>query len=375
MNKKILFVITKSNWGGAQKYVFDIASATQNYGYDVVVAHGGKGVLKEKLVEKDIRAVHIPELNRNISIIKEIKSFWHIYKIIKKERPDILHLNSSKIGILGGLAGRLCKVKKIIFTVHGLATNENRPWYQKVFFHTMYASAICCAHASIAVSEHIKRSLVLPSFLRKKIVVIHNGIDQLDHTYKTKEGAKKILSIETQMPLIMSIGELHPVKGFIYAIEAIDHLRKTIPHILYVILGEGEERKNIESYIKKHNLENNIILKGHVDNAAQYITAADIFLIPSITEAFGYVALEAGLAQVPIIASSEGGLPEIIKNFENGILVHSKNPREIANGITHLIEHPQLNSEYVKKMKSTVEQHFGLNKMVEKTIVIYENRV
>jgi len=135
---KIFYLITKGNFGGAQRYVYELASSLPTSDYEVSVILGEGETLAKKLAEKNIRTIRLPELGRDINLGGDWSVFWSLYRIFRRERPDIIHLNSSKIGGLGSLAGRLAGVKKIIFTGHGWPFNEKRPWLQKKiisFYH------------------------------------------------------------------------------------------------------------------------------------------------------------------------------------------------------------------------------------------------
>ena len=126
--KKILYVITKSNWGGAQSYVYTLATAAKDAGADVAVAFGGTGGagattgrLELELQKVGIRTVFVKSFMRDISFFKEFRVLGELVRIFKTERPDIVHLNSSKAGGIGALAARLAGVGRIVFTSHGLA--------------------------------------------------------------------------------------------------------------------------------------------------------------------------------------------------------------------------------------------------------------
>ncbi|NQV93114.1 glycosyltransferase, partial [Candidatus Kaiserbacteria bacterium] len=136
--KKILFIITKSNFGGAQRYVYDIARSLSPDAFDVVVAFGGEGLLKDKLAHAKIRTVPIEDLERDINIFNEIDVFFQLLKLYRVEKPDIVHLNSSKIGGIGALAGRIAQVPLIIFTAHGWAFNEERSWGARKIIAFLY---------------------------------------------------------------------------------------------------------------------------------------------------------------------------------------------------------------------------------------------
>ena len=122
---KILYVITKSNWGGAQRYVYDIATSLDKEMFDAVVACGGNGPLAIKLREAGIRVITIPLLQRDINIIKEFLSLFALIKIFNREQPDIIHLNSTKIGGLGAVAALAAKLlTDLILVIFGIAPNN-----------------------------------------------------------------------------------------------------------------------------------------------------------------------------------------------------------------------------------------------------------
>jgi glycosyltransferase involved in cell wall biosynthesis len=123
---KILYLITKSNWGGAQRHVFDLAVAMKDRGHDVAVALGGDGTLRTRLEAAGIYTHSIASLGRDISTGKDTGSLKEIMSVIHHRRPDILHVHSPKAAGLGAVAGRILGVKKIMYTVHGWAFNEDR---------------------------------------------------------------------------------------------------------------------------------------------------------------------------------------------------------------------------------------------------------
>ena len=157
--KKILYCITKGNWGGAQKYAYDLATTLPKDQYEVVVLLGIDGELTKKLQAKNIRTIVLNNLPREISLIKDFFGFLKLLKIFRQEKPDIIHLNSSKMGFLGAWAGRLAGIKKIIFTGHGWAFNEDRSLWQKKLIYLLHLLTIALAHQTIAVSQETKKQI------------------------------------------------------------------------------------------------------------------------------------------------------------------------------------------------------------------------
>ena len=119
---KILYVITKANWGGAQKYVYELATAMKERGHEVAVAYGTEGLLAERLGQAGIRTLPIGGLSRDIDAKAEVSAWRSLLSLIKEEQPDLVHVNSSKGG-LALIAARIAGIRRIIFTAHGWAFN------------------------------------------------------------------------------------------------------------------------------------------------------------------------------------------------------------------------------------------------------------
>jgi glycosyltransferase involved in cell wall biosynthesis len=335
--KTLVFIITKSNWGGAQRYVFDLCVAMRD-NFLVKVILGGDGPLAEKLKGAGIEVMAINELGRDVNFIKDLKAGWKIWKALLKIKPDIVHLNSSKIGGVGSLAARLAFVPKIIFTAHGWAFNEDRSPFQKSLIAFIMWLTLVFSHKTIAVSEAIRKQVLYFPFIKNKIIVIPLGIAPVDYFNKDEAQQKLLGSIPNKdICVIGSIGELHPIKGQGYAVGAVANLISKGKKIRYIICGEGAYRPILEKKIADLNMRENIILAGNVPEAARYLKAFDIFLFPSLSEASGYAALEAGMAGLPVIASAVGGVPEIIDDMVSGILIQPEKPNEIVAAIELLL--------------------------------------
>jgi len=139
----ILYIITKSNYGGAQKYIFELASAAKDAGHDVSVACGGTGeadaalgLLADKLIANNIPVHPIRNFLRNMSLLNDMKALFEVWRLIRHQKPDVLHVTSSKAGGIGALAGRFALVPRIVFTSHGLTVDEVwRPRWQRILIY------------------------------------------------------------------------------------------------------------------------------------------------------------------------------------------------------------------------------------------------
>ncbi|MEI8249092.1 MAG: glycosyltransferase [Candidatus Taylorbacteria bacterium] len=378
---KILLVITKSNWGGAQRYVYDVATRLPKDRYDVQVIVGGNGALVEKLTASGIPVISVPELGRDVNPLKDFKSFIALFSLFRKIQPDIIHLNSSKIGAMGALAGRLARVPRIVFTAHGWAFNENRSLPSKIIIMGIYWLTLLLSHKTLTVSEHMKKRISSWPWVQHKIMVNYNAVEYT--TSFSRENARLVLKKHNphlasalehnkRAEWIGTIAELHPIKGLEYAIRAVATLP---PHVIYVIIGEGQERAHLEQVISELKLQHRVFLMGHIAHASEYLSAFNIFMLSSLSEGLAYVVLEAGIAGLPVVATAVGGIPEIIDDMESGILVQPKKARELGHALSFILEHPVEAKQYGATLKQKVATQFTYERMMKTLEEVYNGRI
>lgn len=365
--KRILYVITKATWGGAQRYVYELATAAHAHHCTVAVAYGTEGLLVEKLNAFGIRTLPLPHLTRDIDLKAELKAFRDLIALIKDERPDVIHINSSKGG-LAVLAARIARVPRIIFTAHGWAFNEERPWWQKVLIRLAYVATLWLAHKTICVSDAVRHHMSWVPLAH--LAVVHNAIEAPEFLPRDAAQDELLLGMKDATWVGM-IAELHPTKRVEDAIDAIAELAPSHPELLLVVIGEGEKRADLEERIKHYNLQDRVRLVGFRDNAARYLLAFDYFLMPSRTEALGIVLLEAGHAQLPVVATRVGGIPEIIQHKRTGLLVPKENPHALARALRTLIEHPEEAKGYARALHARVTDKFSKENMLAETFELY----
>lgn len=383
MRKKILFIITKSNWGGAQQYVFDLASSIPTDRYEAVVAAGGEGILFQKLQNAGVRTISIPALRRDIHIGKEFRSFLDIIRILRAEKADVVHVNSSKAGGIGAFAAWVytflpgASRPLVVFTAHGWGFNEPRQYLARAAIRALSALAgifqdvIICINTADA--ESASRFIQ-----KKKIVLIPNGIRAF--AAMTQGDARDELSRFTKNEiapaefLIGTIAELTRNKGLEYFLDAVTIVRDRGIRVRAVIIGAGELRKTLEKRILARGLEKMIFLAGFLEDAKKYLPAFDVFVLPSLKEGTPYTILEAMHAGVPVIATQTGGIPDSIENGKTGILVRTANAAELARAILRAAKDSSLCAALAKNAEIVVQRDYTLERMITETEKIYESR-
>jgi glycosyltransferase involved in cell wall biosynthesis len=374
--KKVLYLITKSNWGGAQRYVYDLATNLDRAQFEPVVALGGDGPLREMLHNAGVRTIHLSEMKNSTSLKQSWRAFLQLRQIVNQEAPAVFHLNSSVAGLLGAFVGRMNGVSHIVFTAHGWAFNEDRPLWQRVIIKNLHWLTVLLSHRTIAVSSAIVSQMNWP-FVQNKMKIINPG-RTIGPMYNRDEARSKITDFYPELASYISnywivcIAELHPIKRHHVLLEAFATRVKTDPLQTLIVIGEGAERKNIEDQITALGLTKNVFLLGNIVEAARFLKAFDVFTLVSKSESYGYVLHEAGLAFVPIIATNVGGIPDIISEPTEGLLITPDSVTSLVTALANTYNNPSEAHNRADTLRAKLEAR-SVTKMTKQTESLYTN--
>ncbi len=375
MRKKILYIITKSDVGGAQKYVSDLAANLDKSLFETKIICGGKNI---RWLSNKVWLWFL--------FINDWLAIAEIVKLLKKERPDIIHLNSSKAGVIGSLAAFFYNSQnpdrgartKVVFTAHGWVFNPTNALSRTTrwFYIALHKFASLFQDTIICVSEYdynlAQNYGIMP---KQKLATIHNGIDAdikfLDKKTARKELLKKLPMANSRLLMakqwIGSIGRLVKEKNY----ETFICSAANIPDAFFFIIGDGPEYKNLQKEIEKNKLSEKFFLISPTGADALFLKAFDLFVMSSVKEGFPYILLEAMAAELPIVVTETGGIPEIINDHQNGLMVSQKNPELLAKAVNGLIKNKPVADKLSKTAKKILKEKFNLEKMVNKTAGIY----
>lgn len=343
-------------------YVHDLATAFQSKGHSVVVAFGGHGLLETNLKKSSIKTVSLGSLVRDISFFKEFFVAQEMYRLIKKEKPDVVHLNSSKAAGIGGVVSRILGVKKIIVTIHGAPFREDRSVLLRRILYFFTWLTCLCAHVVIAVSKQDEADLGTMFFIKHKLRTIYLGI--------TYDPPAPRVTPKDRVMRIVSVGDLTKNKGYLFALQAIEKLRDAKILFQYTIIGEGEDRKKIEEYIDQKQLHSVVTLLGYQD-ARAVLHEFDVYLLSSVKEGLPYILLEAGKASLPVVATITGGVPEIIRHEETGMLAQPKDIDGIYQCLLRVTTDRKFAKGLGQALHAHIVQNFAHSKMLVETAKVY----
>jgi glycosyltransferase involved in cell wall biosynthesis len=328
------------------------------------------------------------EKNENMTIYRYGTNFrihtsnisFGMFKKPMDHNVDIIHTHFDiPPGPLAGLRYAKKKKNPFIVTYHGDWVDSYGGLIRRigVGLHNKYLvdKVLCYADVIISPSEcYINESRFLKKY-KEKIVVIPNGINLKDFDISySKEECRKKLGLPLNKKILLFFGYLSPYKGPEVLLKAMPEIIKNVSDVELVFAGKGEMKDELEILSKKLRIEKNVRFVGFVEDDMKplYFKAADVFILPSTmsTESFGIVNLEAMACGVPIVASNIGGIPDIVKNGENGLLVQPKNTKALANAIIYLLENEDVKEKMGKNGRLKVKDYLW-EKIAEKTEAIY----
>ncbi len=374
--KKILFVITQGLWGGAQRYVFDLARSLPT-SYTLTVAIGeanGAQDLQKELTALNIPVVQLRHLKRPISPLHDLLAVRELKQLYTKEQPDIVHLNSSKAGIVGSIAASMLNTSQrphVIYTAHGWVFDEPIGAWRQALYRFCERTTAQRKDAVIVLSEKDKKTaeqiLNIPP---KQVVRIPIGIEYTPSPW-TKETArielaKQNVSLSSDTYLVGTIANLFPTKGIDILLNAIAQKQTELPNVQFVIIGDGPERSALEHMKTRLNLSN-VHFLGFKKNATDYLPAFDVFVLPSVKEGMPYTILEALVYPLPIVATRVGALPELLLSSHH-MLVPPNDADTLGSALVVMHQKHSL----VSNINITPQQN-NLETMILQTTSLYDS--
>jgi glycosyltransferase involved in cell wall biosynthesis len=330
--------------------------------FDVVLAAHGQGPLSDAARSAGVRFVPLRHVRRAISPWRDLLGLVELLRLCRRERPDILHANSSKAGVLGCLAGFLAGVPIRVFTAHGWAFMafsgmKARPY---LWGHRLIRRLATCI---VCVAEQERAlGLAMHACAVGRTTVIHNGVD-VRATARTRphDGA----------PTIVTVGRLKPPKDYVTLLQALGRLDGE--SFRAQLLGDGPDRATIEDEIRKQRLEGAVALLGVRHDVPARLTEADVFALASTSEGLPVSIIEAMAAGLPVVATAVGGVPELVVDGETGVLVPARDVDALARALGRLVRDPELRARLGEAGRKRAEALFDLPRFREAHLGLYRS--
>jgi glycosyltransferase involved in cell wall biosynthesis len=359
-------VVTRADWGGAQRHVFDLATKIDPTRFRVTVACSPDGPLVQRLSEAGVAVRSLTMLRREISPWHDLMAVRALTDLVRETEADLVHAHSSKAGILGRLAARRAKVPAF-FTAHGFAFAGSRT---PMAFRILYLISEWWAGRRwtdrlITVSASDRR-LALAWRIAKpeRVALVYNGINHHRFAAVPPPTAGPI-------PVIGVLTRLVPGKGLDDLLQAAQLLLTTGPY-RFVIGGDGPLLERLKLRAQSLGIAEQVEFLGFVTDEVAFLRQIDVYVLPSYKEGLPYGVLEAIAAGRPVVATAVGGLPEVVTDGVNGRLVVPGNVSALANALREVTEERQLR-HMSENARQLVTARFTLDRMIRQVEQLYMN--
>jgi glycosyltransferase involved in cell wall biosynthesis len=331
--------------------------------YDVVVAAHGEGPLKAAVQAAGARYVPLRWVGRAVGW-RDLPGLLELVALFRRERPAAVHLNSSKIGLLGRLAAWLAGVPVRIFTVHGwaFAAHHGRA---ATAYRLAERAARPFGTMTVCPVEQVRRmGIEAGTCDERRSVVIPNAVDAAD---------APVAVLDSEVPTIVSVGRLHEPKDFVTLARAL----RALPEGGWraEIVGDGPDRPAVEAELRAGGLTGTVELAGERTDVPERLANADVFVLSSRSECMPISVLEAMAAGLPVVASAVGGLPEMVVDGETGYLVPSGDDRAMGDALARLAADPDLRRRLGAAGRRRVEERFDLPGFRAAHLALYRREI
>ena len=346
---KVLRIITRLNIGGPSFHTILLTAHLDPKLFRCKLVKGREdeleGEMTDLLTRKGVTPIFIPEMRREFSLKDDLTAFWRLFRLMREEKPDIVHTHMAKAGAFGRLAARLAGVPVILHTFHGHIFNG---YFGQLKTKTFILAERVLAHLStrvVTVSERVRKEIVEKYGVcaYSKIITIPLGLELAPFLQANQQRGflRKELRLPDVVPLIGIVARLAPVKGHQYFIQAAEKILKKHPRAKFLIVGDGELRGELEAQARKRGIEESCVFCGFRNDLAKVYADLDVVVLTSLNEGLPVALIEGMTAGKPVVVFDVGGVEDLIEDYVTGILVPFGDVQKLADSVTHLLDNPQ----------------------------------
>lgn len=356
--KKVLFVSTSTTQGGAEKTLYTLATLLDPKQYQVagVVSLKPKGVFAEKLEAMGQRVFTLGLDGR-----PQFKHLKELADIVRATQPDVVHAFMYT-------AIQFCRALRLLGYAQFPLISAPRVHYRTRSGFSLWIDRMLKGNDSLLVTESEASRKYLVEELdydAGKITAVLNGVDIASWPISKvdRERVRKRLRLEPQDVLLGAVGRLDAQKGHRYLLEAFANLRATLP-VKLAIIGDGPLRRELETLARELRIEEACTFAGEVPDVPAWLSALDVFVLPSLWEGLPNALLEAMAMGLAVVATRVDGVPEVVEHDANGLLCEPKDAQSLLVPIQDLALEPDLRARLGAAAKRTIKERFKLMDMI-----------
>ena len=331
----------------------------------------------------EIKIIICPHLVNKIHPLKDLKALWFYYRLIRKEKYDIVHTHETKASFITKLAAWLARCPYVIYGLHGVTFNDPMSSLKRKFFILLEKLTIHCADLVVAVGydtieEYHKENIGknIPFQVVRSGIDIDGYLKQALQTEEEKLLFRKSLDINKEDIVMVTVGRFSYSKAQRYAIEAFAALQKKYTNLKFLLIGEGELLQDCKKLVQTLGIPgNSIYFLGYQKDIPKYLSVSDVFIFTSLREGLPRVIVEASLLKVPVITFEVEGATEVLENEKSGFIVPQVNVDLLISKTEQLILQQALRASFGKIAHQHVMKYWDMRIMAQQLQKIYNRNI
>src|SRR5947207_1924940 len=379
---KIVRVIARLNMGGPALHVAYLTAGLRERGYDTTLVAGSLARGEDSMAfvadARDVQIVRIDELGREISPLRDLVATLRLARLIRKERPDILHTHTAKAGTVGRVAALLAGRRRppiVVHTFHGHVLRGYFGPLRSGFFRLLERWLAARTTALIAVSPQVRDDLVALGIApRERFAVIRLGIELGERVTAEQNGrdeSRRYLGIGPDRFAVGWIGRMTAVKRTDDVLVAFKRLRESGVDATLCMVGDGPDRAGLEQRAHDLGIARETLFLGYQEKVAQFYAAFDALVLPSGNEGTPVSVIEALAAERPVVATRVGGVPDVVRDGEDGFLVEPGDVEQLADRLAVLARDPELRQRMGRAGRERVLPRYGVEQLIDSVDRLY----
>ncbi len=372
---RILRVIARLNVGGPAIHVSLLAHHFGPPDYETTLVCGrigpGEGDMQYYAESLGVRPVIIPELGRALHPARDLVTLWKLYRLIRQVQPDVVHTHTSKAGFVGRVAAWLAGVPVIVHTFHGHAFHNYFGPLLTGLFILLERLTARMSDTIITLTEGLRRELSETYRIArpKQFIVLPLGLDLEVFTATARKGGafRTAWQIPSEAPLVGIVGRVVPIKNHALFLEAAARVRRQLPTVRFVVVGDGELRPKVEAQAAALGLADVVTFAGWQRDLAAIYSDLDVLVVSSHNEGTPVSVIEALAAGCPVVATRVGGLPDLLEGGKLGKLTPPGDPEALAAAIVETLQAPP----QVETARRLMLDRYGIDRLVHDLDSLY----
>jgi glycosyltransferase involved in cell wall biosynthesis len=377
---RIVRIITRLNVGGPAQHVTYLAERMHDAEFSTALIAGslsrGEGDMAPLAARRGVGVTYVSALGNERGFLDDLRALLHLYRLIRRERPTIVHLHLFKARLFGGIAARVAGVPLVIETLHGhLLSGYYGPIKTGLIAAIERFVGRWIADAVVVLSESQRQELLRRGIgTSEKIHVVPLGLElgRFLSTPRRLGSLRRELAVSDDTLLIGAVGRLVPVKGYTLLLEAMRHVAATVaPPLAVIVVGDGPSRRSLEAEAHRLQIRHMVRFLGWRNDVEHVFSDLDMFVQPSLNEGTPVSLIEAMAAGTPAIATRVGGIPDVVDGEHTGLLVPPGDSLALAQAILRLGRDPHLRRRIGEAGRRAVFPRYDIAELVARLRTLY----